>query len=160
MLRTRIGRMLHAAAARGPYLSSDVDPYVPLGATADDYAQTLWIASLEWDDGHLELKSEGFLNHCETPLRRDGLGSYSYYTTLKYKFLPGWFGALRYDTLLFEEIEVDGKSVPWDDNVQRVEFGLGYHMTHELLVKTVGQISDAGSGWRNLLPAMQFSYRF
>lgn len=154
------GLRLHGTVTRGPYLSDDVEPYLAAGSRASDYAQMLYIASLQWDYHYFDLKSEAFFNHYETPLREEGLGSFSHYATLRYKFLPGWYAALRYDWLRFEEIVVAGEPVSWDDNVRRAELGVGYHVTHDLLVKAVGQVTDVGHAWGRVLPAMQFSYRF
>ncbi len=154
------GLRLHGSVARGPYLDDVVAPLLPAGKRARDYAQQLWIASLQWDYAYLSVKAEGFWNHWETPLRADGLANTSYYAMATYKFYPGWYGAVRYDTLRFEEVDsVDG-SVNWDDNIQRVEVGVGYRMTRELLVKAVGQVTDAGGGWDHVLPAMQLAYWF
>jgi len=51
---------------------------------------------------------------------------------------------------------------PWDENVQRVETGLGHHLTRDLLVKAVAQVYERGDGWewKSLLPAAQLSFRY
>ncbi len=156
------GLALHLSAARGAYLWDDVAPYLPANSRVDDYAQTLWGLSLHWAWRHLDLGSEVFFNHFETPLRADGLGSHSYYMSAQYRFLPGLYGALRYDAIRFEVVDSAAGRVTWDENLQRVEAGVGYRRTRELLVKLVGQLNENGSGWDldNLLPAAQVSFAF
>ena len=154
------GLRLHASVARGPYLDDLTAGYLPAGKKTRDYTQQLYIASVQWDHGYLSMKAEAFWNHWATPLREDGLGNASYYAMLTYKFYPGWYGALRYDTLRFEEVEGANGTVTWDDNIQRVELGVGYRFTREMLVKVVGQLNDTGDGWKHFLPATQLAYHF
>lgn len=153
---------LHVSAAHGAYLSEDVAPYLAPGTAVEDYAQMLWVGSLEWGWRHLTVHSEVFDNRFETPLRDGGLGVRSAYLETVYKFLPGWYGALRWDTIRFEAVESSAGRQTWDQNVERFEFGVGYRPTRELVVKAVGQLTDIGQGFRHqdLYPAVQVSFAY
>jgi hypothetical protein len=122
----------------------------------------LWVGSLEWGWRHLTVDAELFRNRFDTPVREGGLGVTSAYLETVYTFLPGWYGALRWDTLRFEEVDTSAGKQTWDQNVERLELGVGYRATRELLVKAVGQVTDTGAGWRRqeVLPALQLSFGF
>ena len=75
----------------------------------------------------------------------------------EWDFAVGWYAAVRYDTMRFEEVESSGGVVPWDTDLQRIEGGIGYHLSRELLVKAVLQATDAGDGFGSdtLSPMLQ-----
>jgi hypothetical protein len=156
------GLALHLSLARGAYLAEDVVPYLPPGARLEDYAQSLVGGSVEWGFRKLTLHSELFWNHCETPLRSSGLASTSAYLEAVYKFLPGWYAAGRFDTVRFEAVETSTGRETWDQNTDRIELGVGYHVSRELMVKAVGQLNDTGSGFDvdQMLPALQVSFKY
>jgi hypothetical protein len=157
------GLSLHLSFARGAYLTRDVVPYLPAGAGLEDFAQTLWGASASYGWKHLTLNAEAFRNHFETPLRSDGLGHRSWYLEAMYDFLPGWYAAARYDAMDFDTVDSAAGPVAWDDDLRRIEAGVGYHVTRELLLKAVAQANaQAGAAWDadRILPALQMSFAF
>jgi len=156
------GLGLHVSAARGAYMWDEVNQWLPTGKRARDYAQTVFGASAEYGWRRLTVHSEIFHNDFETPVYADGLDALSWYAESSYKFLPGWYVAGRYDAMLFSEVPSVSGPVTWDQNIERVEAGLGYHATRELLVKAVGQVyrRDAGWEWKSLLPGVQVSFRY
>jgi hypothetical protein len=156
------GLGLHVSLARGAYLTRDVAPWVPAGRSVEDYAQTLWGASLDWGFRHAMVVAEIFHSHYETPLRAQGLRNMAYYVEGSYRFFAGWYAAARWDEIRYEEVESAAGPVTWDQNVRRIEAGLGYHVSRELLVKAVGQVNDTGAGFDTdrLLPAVQVSFGF
>lgn len=137
-------------------------PYLPAGAAVEDYAQTVWAGSLRWGWRHLEVNTELFFNRFETPIYEPGLDPRSYYLEAIYMFLPGWYAAGRYDAMRFDEVPSAAGAVTWDQNLERVELGVGYRISRELRAKAVGQLTDSGSGWdvKRLLPAVQLAFRF
>ena len=156
------GLALHVSFAHGAYLTSDVTPYLPAGSQLEDYAQTMLVGSAEWGWRKLTLNSELFFNRFETPLVDDPLGSWSSYLEAAYRFLPGWYAAARFDTMRFEEVASASGVVTWDENIDRIEAGVGYHATRELLVKAVAQLNALDAGWDTdrILPAVQISFAF
>jgi len=103
---------------------------------------------------------EAFYNHYDTPLRADGLSNRSAYLQTVYSVVPGWDLCLRLDALQFAEVEDSaGNSMTWDENVYRVETGLGYHVSRDLALKIVAQATDYKENW-DLVPAIQASFGF
>ena len=156
------GLKAHASVARGAYLSRDVIPFLPAGKTVNDYQQTLYIGSVAWQWNYLELLGEVFFNKFDTPLRADGLSNRSFYLQGVYAMLPGLDLAMRYDEMRFEEVQVTGGKADWDQDIQRVESGVIYHVSRSMLAKFVVQTTNTGRGWtaENTVPALQISFSF
>jgi hypothetical protein len=153
---------VHLSFARGAYLTREVAPYVPAGRRVEDYAQTLLGASATWNLSHTSFVAEAFSNHAETPLRAAGLASLSYYVEGKHRFAAGWYAAARWDEIRFETVDSAAGPVTWDQNVRRIEAGIGYHVSRELQVKAVAQVNDTGAGFDfdRMLPAVQTAFVF
>lgn len=157
------GLKLYLSAARGAYLSRDVQSFLPEGMSINDYDQNLMILSLDWQWRYVSVTGEYFYNEFETPLRtRDPLDNRSFYVQSVYKLHPGWYIAMRYDELRFGEVDIDGTPTTWDNNIARLEGGVGYHVTRELLAKFVVQTTNEGGGWTSdrTVPAVQISFSF
>jgi hypothetical protein len=108
------------------------------------------------------LHAEYFVNHYETPLRSDGLGQQSFYVEAVAKLWPGSYAAVRYEEMNFEEVASGGQNLSWDQDVRRIEAGVGYNFSRELRLKAVVQTYDLGSGFRteSTYPAVQASLKF
>jgi hypothetical protein len=154
------GLKLWLSGARGAYLDRTVEPYLPAGTTVNDYFQDLFIVSGEWQWWRMSMMGEWYLNHYDTPVRADGLSNQSYYLQAVYSLAAGWDVALRYDAMRFEEVTSgSGVRQTWDENTQRWEGGLGYHVTRDLFVKGVAQATRGDEDW-TLIPAFQASFTF
>ncbi len=157
------GLKASVAYARGAYLARDVQSYLPAGASVNDYDQRLWIGSAEVSVGHVEVNGEVFFNEYDTPLRADALSSLSYYVDAKWDFRAGWYVALRFDTLMFGDVQTaGGQTTSWDQNTERVEGGIGFHASRNLLVKGVVQATNVGEGYTReyVAPVLQASFSF
>lgn len=156
------GLKVYASAAHGAYLSEDVAPYLPADKSVNDYKQTVLVGSASWNWGYFSFMGEAFFNHYTTPIRSDGLSNIALWGQVVWKFRPGWYMAARYDGLHFEEVETSAGPQTWDNNVRRIEAGVGYHISRELLAKAVLQHTDEGNGWANdnLIKAFQLSFSF
>ncbi len=153
---------LHVSFARGAYLFDEVQAFLPVNARARDYAQTVVGGSVEWGWRHLTINSEVFHNQFETPVRSGGLGSVAGYFESVYTVSPGWYVAGRFDAMRFASVTTSSGTQTWDENVQRLEGGVGYHASRDLLLKAVGQVYERGNDWqwKGLLPALQMSFRY
>lgn len=154
--------VLRLSWARGAYLNRVVQPFLPAGKTVNDYFQQLWMASVEVSRGRWVLNAEGVLNHLDTPLRDDGLHSWSAYADVAWKFAVGWTGAVRFDTLRYGEVEAGGGETPWDQDVSRWEVGVSYDVSRDFILKAVVQTTDLGDGFgdETTIPALQAVVRF
>jgi hypothetical protein len=154
------GLKVWASFARGAYLDRAVAPYLPVGATVNDYNQDLYGLSVDWKIWKLWFMGEYFYNQYDTPIRQDGLSNQSFYVQSVYSMVPGWDLCLRYDALIFGEVEDSaGNAMTWDENVYRVESGVGYHVSRDLVVKGVAQMTSYRGDW-DLIPAIQASFGF
>lgn len=154
------GLKVWGSVAHGAYFDRVVSDYLPAGKTANDYYQDLFIVSADWQWWRLAFLGEAYFNHFDTPVRADGLSNQSYYLQAVYSLLAGWDVALRYDTMVFEEVANSaGQRMTWDLNYQRWEGGVNYHMTRELLLKGVLQATGADGDW-DFIPAVQASFTF
>ena len=127
----------------GPYFSKSAEQYFPAGKTVDDFNQVLGGALAEISYWHLESYHELVLNAFEHPylgyLKNNG-----FYSEVKYKFLPSWYGAVRYDQMNFNKVEDEtnpGSRHTWDYNVKRVEAAIGYYLDRKVLLKLDAQIN-------------------
>ncbi len=130
------------SGAWGPYLDEGLDPRLPAGQTASDYHQELTMADLELSAGHFELHAEGARNFWETPTV-GRLAVNSGYVELKVTSPFGGWAAGRLDAIRYGTIEdSSGESRPWDDDIDRLEAGVGWRFTRAALGKLVYQRSS------------------
>ncbi len=154
------GFRMWVTGVRGAYLDRVVQDYLPAGKTVNDYFQTLFVASAEWNWWRLSLMGEAYMNHFDTPIRPEGLSNYSYYLQGVYSLFAGLDVAFRYDVMQFEDVpNADGELVTWDEDYRRVETGLGYHVSRDLFLKGVVQATAEQENW-TVIPALQVSFSF
>lgn len=141
---------------RGAYLNSTASADLGPGQSVNEYMQDIFVGSLHLSRGYFDFHGELFLNHYQTPLRDAGLGSWSTTGQLEWAFAAGWYAAVRYDLLRFEEVETTAGKMAWDTDIDRIEGGVGYHFSRNFMVKAVVQASDFGDGYDDaLLPMLQ-----
>ena len=126
----------------GPYLWDDLFQVpLPDGKNSEDYLNYGGGCDLAFSQGYLEVHSEIFYSVWEHPFLPD-LKAAAGYAEVKYKFLPGWYGAGRVG--FFEPGKLTdsaGDEVYWDSPVRRFEFGVGYHPSRRMTVKAVSQLN-------------------
>lgn len=88
--------------------------------------------------------ASGFKTDFAGELAEFSLTNYSYYVDLKYEpsFLTGTYLAARYEAMVFEEYDHPAAQSqialnPWDNNLMRYSFALGYKISHNVLLKAV-----------------------
>jgi hypothetical protein len=150
------------SVARGAYLSRNVSQYLPEGNTVNDYFQDLVALSVDWRWRNVATLGEFFYNHFDTPLRAGGLSNTSFYVQSVYTLTAGWDLAARYDEMRFEEVTGSAGAMAWDQNVQRIEGGVVYHASRNLILKGVLQATAEDGEWSSdyLIPAIQASMSF
>jgi hypothetical protein len=158
------GLRFGVSGAYGPYLHRNAGGSVPAGRSVTDYNQILGMADLEVLAGHFELRAEGALNTWETPTVGD-LDVRSGYVEIKHALPFSTFAAGRFDLMRFGSIaDSTGASRRWDDDVTRIETGLGYRFDRNVVSKVVYQqttLDRSAGGTRRLdLWAAQLSVTF
>lgn len=154
------GLKLWLSGARGAYLDRAVAPYLPAGKTVNDYYQNLLMLSGDWQWSRLSVMGEVYFNHFDTPVRDTGLSNESAFVQAVCSIAAGVEVAARYDRMTFEEVAAStGDVMSWDENLQRWEGGVGYHVTRELFLKAVVQATQGDGDWE-VIPAFQASFSF
>lgn len=137
---------LGVSASTGAYVPDALEPALPVGASAERYDQTLFMADAEWTWDRYELRGEAIRNTWETPNLGD-LELSGYYVEGKVAFAAGAWLAARYDQLLFDDVTPTvGPARPWDDDVTRFEGGLGYRFDRHVIGKVVYQSTKLDGG--------------
>jgi len=125
--------------------------------------------NVELSYGHLNLLGEIVRNTWTSPFVVDSSGSLSdlqsigWYLEGRYAMSPGLFLASRVEGIKFGNIsEGAGGTAAWDDDVGRVEGGVGYYLTDRTIGKLIVQYVDkrGSRGFREAFPAAQLSLTF
>ena len=88
------------------------------------------------------------------------------YAEARYAFATRWYVAARGDRLRFSHVvESDGRSLPWDHDLDRAEGGLGYRIERRASLKAVAQRTwdhdaDENETYAEDLVALQFVIAF
>ncbi|MFZ1682514.1 MAG: hypothetical protein WAU88_00140 [Candidatus Zixiibacteriota bacterium] len=156
------GLVLGGSAFLGPYLAKDLFlDSIPSGKKYSSYLNGGAGYEFYGVYRYLEFRSESFCAFWQHPYIPT-LKVLSGYVEAKYKVIPGWYLAGRYD--YFEPLKIDDGSTSerWDFPIHRTEIGIGYHPARQALIKLVGQFNRI-SGDKSLnsdLYAIQVSVNY
>jgi hypothetical protein len=138
------GLVLGTSAFYGPYLAKDLfNDSIPTGKHYRDYINGGIGYEFYGVYRYLEVRSETYYAYWQHPYIPT-LKVTSGYFEAKYKLIPRWYVAGRYD--FFEPLKVAtgvGTKERWDYAVNRYEVGIGFHATRQTLLKLVGQFNRA-----------------
>lgn len=112
--------------------------------------------------GYLDIYSEAFYSQWQYP-GLPHLSAFGGYIEAKYKFIPGWHVAARYDIFQPDRVKTsDGRSTRWDHEIHRYELGVGYRFSRNILTKLVTQLNrlPAAGHLNSDLYALQISIDF
>jgi hypothetical protein len=134
------GLVLGASAARGAYLSRESTEGLPVDG--DSFLQRAYGLDAEYSRGYWLVRAEGVWSAWDMPAigepRVEGpLRAGAVSVEGRYKLMPGLYAAARFDHLAFSRPQ--GMSVSWDAPVTRFEYGAGYHIRRNVLVKGIMQ---------------------
>jgi hypothetical protein len=133
-----VGLHLGASFAEGPYLDASVNSLLPLGTSFNEFKQRALGFDFQYAIHHLEAYGELLFNTFEVPNIPQRLGATGYYLELKYTWTPRFFSAIRWNQIYFDRLRGGLSSdfrPRFDNNVNSLEFGLGYRLTERLLAK-------------------------
>ena len=84
------------------------------------------------------------------------------YAEASYKVAPGWFVAARLGHVNFEDVPSPEGAVSWESDVTRVEVGVGYFLTRQILIKGSLQYNERARGreTKATLPSVQVIFWF
>lgn len=135
--RLRVGSSFTA----GPYLDASVRSYLPAGTRWNDFTQRALGLDLQLTLPHLELQGELLFANFRVPNIPQRLGSTAYFLELKHTLTPRLFMATRWNQIYFDRFRRGAsQGERFDNNVNSLEVGLGFHLSEKLLAKTSYQI--------------------
>jgi len=150
------------SASDGAYFRPEAMRTLPYGSDIGDYHQRVLGQDISFAWHHFQLWAEFYEARFEVP----GVGNadtFAYYFEAKYKFTPQFFGAVRWNQQFFADVpDGYGGSIPWGDDIWRVDISAGYRFTPhaQLKLQYSFQKETSGPGDDNHLIAAQFTLRF
>lgn len=112
------------------------------------YLQNTFGFHWNWERQRYQVHTEYIASSFEVPNNPSdkSLDAQSFYLEGKYNFTKNLFGAARFDTLTFENNAYaplgTGVAQKWDDNVTRIEVGMGNFINESTLAKVTYQSTD------------------
>jgi hypothetical protein len=128
------GLRFGVSGAQGAYLGDWVRYSMPQGKTEADYQQQLGMADFSFERGHFALRAEGFANAWQTPYCGT-LRSTGGYAETRYGFDNGVWLAARGESMRFADLTDGAVTRSWDDDVDRLDVGLGYRIARGAAIK-------------------------
>jgi len=147
----------------GPYSLESIKEMLPPGASINDYYQEMLGLNATYTRGKIAVRMELIFDAWEVPNVIEYPRDISYYLEVKYKFLPGLFGAVRYNGIYFNKIPYsNGEKDKWDYDVQRWQLGVGYAFSRRLEVRAEYMINRTIGPYdpEDNLFALQWTWRF
>jgi hypothetical protein len=140
--RPVLGLKLGVSAEYGSYLGAE-STGLPAGTKLEDVYQKAVGFDIHYSIEHTRVYGEIVRNFWENPNLSDDLGCTSWYAEVQQILFAGFYGAVRFDQMLFDSFEdSSGKSFNWDYNISRTEAGFGYYMNKDALIKLVWQHNE------------------
>jgi hypothetical protein len=146
------GLVVGFSAARGAFLANRLRADLPAGSRPSEYAQRALGFDIEYSRDYWVLRTEWLhtawrLPALAAPPLDESLGAGSVAIEGRYTLAPGLYAAARIDRLSFSTITGSVGRVPWDANVSRVETGIGYAVTRNIIIKTAYQYNRRDGGY-------------
>jgi hypothetical protein len=150
------------SASDGAYFRPEAERTLPPGRDIGDYREFVLgqDASFAWH--HLQVWAEFYEARFELPRVGDA-DTFAYYFEAKYKFTAQFFGALRWNQQLFDNVSNGtGGRVRWSQDLGKIDIAAGYRFTPHTQLKLQYSFQQETTGPRddNHMLAAQFTVRF
>ena len=166
VLRPTAAMAFGVSASRGAWLNRTVEELAS-GSTTSRSQQVAFGGDAEFSAGPFLVRGEVIRATWAMPafdaLQLGGpLVAISSLIEGRYKIAPGFYVALRGDRLDYSKVTGTAGLTEWDAQTSRVETGVGYSLTRNVLVKGVWQMNvrDGGRVRKDGLFAAQVTYWF
>ena len=150
------------SASDGAYSRPEAERTLPPGRDIDDYRELVVGQDVSFAWHHLQLWAEFYEVRFEVPRVGDA-DTFAYYFEAKYKFTPQFFGALRWNQQLFDDVNNGaGSRIRWSQDLGRVDIAADYRFTPHTQLKLQYSFQQETTGPRddNHMFAAQFTVRF
>ena len=177
-VRPATGLVVGGSFAEGRFFADDLAVPMPSGTGASyaygttvpiagHYDQQTWGADAEYSIGHFLARAELVSARWRLPAIGptpidEPLWSTGLTVEGRYRLAPGVTAAARVDRLSFSQLQGSYQTLPWDAPVTRVEAGVAWSATRNLIVRGSVQHNDRTRGRvrSSTLPALQVSLWF
>ena len=178
-VRPATGVVLGGSFADGRFFADDLAMPLPAGSTGPGYSSTTsstntgryhqqtWGADAEYSRGYFLARAELVTARWRLPAIGDSpideaLRSTGVSVEGRYRIAPGVTAGARVDRLSFSRLQGRYHELPWDAPVTRVEGGVAWSATRNLLVRGSVQHNDRARGKvrSSTLPALQVTVWF
>jgi len=146
----------------GPYMGEQAKASIAEGEF-NSYWQRTWEAEFLFERGKTQVRGEVFHDTWKVKNVLDRPVDLSGYAEIKQKFLPGFYGALRYGSIHYNEIHrSNGDREVWDYGARRWQVALGYQIVRNLEVRTeyMWNHTDGSPTPQNNLFSLQCRFQF
>lgn len=153
---------LGVSASTGTYLRPLATATLASGFHRGDYEQTVLAQDISFAWHHLQLWAEAYQARFAIPTVGDA-ETFSYYVEAKYKFMPRFFGAVRWNQQLFGTLPtVAGGVAHWGRETWRLDVAPTFRFTPHLQIKLQYSLQHERDGPREFshLLATQLGLRF
>ena len=150
------------SASDGPYFRSEAAYSLPHGRDIGDYRELVLGQDISFAWHHLQVWAEFYEARFDVPHTGDA-DTFAYYVEAKYKFTPQFFGAVRWNQQLFDNMDVGGGAkMRWSPDLGRIDVAAGYRFTSHTQLKLQYSFQQQTSTPRdtNHLFAAQLTVRF
>jgi hypothetical protein len=167
VLRPAAAIALGFSAARGAFLNRSLESALAPGQSVEDGIQRAIGVDAEYSQGHFLGRSEVIWSNWTIPVPlaggdRTSLTARSVLVEARYRILPGLHIAGRAERLGFGELSTASGLQTWEAPVRRFEFGGGYSVLRNVMLKASWQrnLRDGGRVRHDTLGAAQLVYWF
>ncbi len=154
-LRPFSGLVAGTSVARGPFVARSAARAALGESDGTEFTQTAWGGDVEYSRGYYLLRFEAIVSEWRLPMAEPPPGQQALRTPLsavssslegRYKLRPGLFVAARFDHLGFSDVAGTQLTEAWDAPVTRIEFGGGYSIQRNLVLKLSYQYNTRDGG--------------
>jgi hypothetical protein len=151
VVRPAAAFVLGASASRGAWLNRSVDDELAGVNSGDRSRQTAFGGDAEFSSGPVLVRTEVIHSTWSLPAIAtlqitEPLTARSVLLEGRYKVAPGFYVAMRGDRLDFSDIRDIGGVSAWEARTWRVEAGVGYSLTRNILLKGSWQRNNRHGG--------------
>jgi hypothetical protein len=144
------GLVVGLSGAHGAFVSDALSSIVQTAVNHRQPRETAFGMDVEYSWGYWLLRGETIVSARSypafaSPYLNDPLTTVAVEGEARYKIRPGLYAAVRVGGLSFGAIRGSAARQTWDADLARVETGLGYSFTRNILVKTVYQYNRRDS---------------
>ena len=165
--RPVMGLVAGVSFAEGRFLARQVKDSLPAASRERRYAQRTWGADVEYSRGYWLVRGELVsarwrLPALEAPRLDQPLRATGVTLEGQYRLTPRLTAAARVDRLSFSRVRGTYVEMPWDAPVTRVEAGVAFKLTRQLIARTSLQVNrrDRGGVRRAVVPTAQVTWWF